>query len=225
MPIKSNLVIKRIFDILISASGLLVLFPLFIFIGISILIDDYGPVFFKHKRIGRGGKPFYMYKFRTMRALENKEDGLFGPGDFNSVTKLGKFLRRTKINEIPQLINVLKGEMSLVGPRPEVEKWVAIYPERWSKVLTVRPGITDKASIFYWNEEYILEGSGDQERTYREIILPKKLDIYEDYVENCSLSNDIRLILATASIFLFRNGNSRIKLETKHSYSDIVSPV
>jgi lipopolysaccharide/colanic/teichoic acid biosynthesis glycosyltransferase len=202
---KHSLILKRLFDLAVSFSGLLILFPVFIILGVIIVVDDRGPVFFKQKRIGRGGAPFYMYKFRTIRVSEPLKDGLFGPGNLSDVTRFGKFLRRTKLNEFPQLINVMKGEMSIVGPRPEVERWVAVYPERWARVLRVKPGITDKVSVSYWNEEYELSNSDDQEKTYREIILPKKLDMYERYIENNSFSGDLRLIFETLSSFLFRN--------------------
>jgi len=216
----AKLSLKRFFDFSVSFIGLLVLIPLFIVLGFAIKLNDKGPVFFRQKRVGRGGIVFYIYKFRTMRIFESTDDGLFRPENSFGVTPFGIFLRRTKLNELPQLVNVLKGEMSLVGPRPEVEKWVAVYPERWAKVLRVKPGITDKASIVYWNEEYILAGSADPEITYKDVVLPKKLDLYEDYVDNHSFSNDMRLIFTTLSVFLFRNNYSVNKSETEQIYLD-----
>jgi lipopolysaccharide/colanic/teichoic acid biosynthesis glycosyltransferase len=207
------MVAKRLFDFSVSAASLLVLIPAFIIIGLIIKLKDKGPVFFIQKRVGQGGSVFKMYKFRTMSTIVPAEEGLFGPANLSSVTRFGKFLRRTKLNELPQLINVFKGVMSIVGPRPEVEKWVTVYPDRWAHVLQVKPGITDKASIGFWNEEYVLAHSEDPEKTYKDIILPLKLDIYEDYVENHSFSNDLKLIFATLSVFLFRNNFLKINLE------------
>lgn len=222
MASKSYIVVKRLFDFSVSAFGLLVLIPVFIIIGLIIKLKDKGPIFFIQKRVRQGGSTFNMYKFRTMSVIVPVEEGLFGPGNLSSVTPFGKFLRRTKLNELPQLINVLKGEMSIVGPRPEVEKWVAVYPERWARVLQVKPGITDRASVGFWNEEYILSRSEDPEKTYKEIILPLKLDIYEDYVENCSFLNDLKLVFSTLSVFLFRNNFLKIKSEGKdHSLEKI----
>jgi lipopolysaccharide/colanic/teichoic acid biosynthesis glycosyltransferase len=213
---------KRVFDIVISITSLVILTPFFLIISIFIKIVDNEPVFFRQKRIGRGGIPFYIFKFSTMRVPESSEEGLFGPGNSSNVTQLGSFLRRTKINELPQLINVLKGDMSVVGPRPEVEKWVAIYPERWAKVLRVKPGMTDNASLVYWNEEYLLNSSGDPEKAYRDIILPHKLDFYENYVETNSFSNDLKIIIATILAFWFKNNFLEIKLNGKYPSLDKV---
>ena len=175
---------KRIFDFVVALFGLIILVPLFFVIGFLIKFDDKGPVFFKQKRVGKGGKLFMLYKFRSMRVPAFSEQGSFEPGNISRITSIGKFLRRTKLDELPQLFNVLKGEMSFVGPRPEVEKWVAVCPERWERVLSVKPGITDNSSIVYRSEELLLSDSEDPEKTYKEIILPKKLDFYEEYIEN-----------------------------------------
>jgi lipopolysaccharide/colanic/teichoic acid biosynthesis glycosyltransferase len=188
---------KRLFDFIIAFVGLVLLFPFFIVIGILIKIDNKGPVFFKQKRVGRGGLLFVLYKFRTMKVLEGTKDGLFEPGNISRITSFGRFLRRSKLDELPQLFNVLLGNMSLVGPRPEVEKWVAVYPERWGKVFSVKPGMTDKASILYRNEESILVGSENPEKMYEETILPQKLELYEDYVANNSFFGDLKLIFKT----------------------------
>jgi lipopolysaccharide/colanic/teichoic acid biosynthesis glycosyltransferase len=196
--------IKRVFDCLVSFISLILLLPLFVTIGLAIKISDNGPVFFRQKRVGRGGIPFYIYKFRSMKVYEGARDGLFEPGNLSRITPVGKFLRRIKLDELPQLINVLSGEMSIVGPRPEVEKWVAVYHERWIGVLKVKPGITDKASITYWNEESFLAGSVDPEKIYKDVILPRKLDFYEDYVRENSFSYDLKLIFSTISYILFK---------------------
>jgi lipopolysaccharide/colanic/teichoic acid biosynthesis glycosyltransferase len=188
---------KRLFDFIIAILGLFILSPFFLVIGLIIKLDDNGPVFFSQKRVGKSGKLFGLYKFRSMRVFEKAKDGLFEPGNVLRITPVGKFLRKTKLDELPQLYNVLKGEMSLVGPRPEVEKWVLVYPERWKLVLSILPGITDNASIEFRNEESILSTSDDPEKTYREIILPKKLDLYEYYVHNHSFIGDMKLIVRT----------------------------
>jgi lipopolysaccharide/colanic/teichoic acid biosynthesis glycosyltransferase len=214
-----NLRVKRFFDFLISFNGLLVLTPFFIVIGLAIKLYDKGPVFFRQKRMGRGGIPFYVFKFRTMHDLESSSEGSFEPGNVSRVTSLGKFLRNTKLNELPQLINVLIGDMSIVGPRPEVEKWVAVYSDRWEKVLKVKPGITDKASIVFMNEESILSESYDPEVFYEEVILPRKLDLYEEYVQNNSFSGDIRLILSTLSCLIRKKKLVKASLLAKNSES------
>jgi lipopolysaccharide/colanic/teichoic acid biosynthesis glycosyltransferase len=194
---------KRLFDFTTALVGLVLLFPLLMVICFLIKITQKGPIFFKQKRVGRGGKIFVLYKFRSMKVLESAKEGFFEPGNISRITSLGKLLRKTKLDELPQLINVLKGEMSLVGPRPEVEKWVAVYPERWENVFSVKPGMTDKASIIYRNEESILKGSENPEKTYEETILPRKLEIYEDYVENNSFFGDLKLIFKTLFAILF----------------------
>lgn len=194
---------KRLFDFMIALLGLVLLFPLFLVVSFLIKINDRGPVFFNQKRVGRGGKLFLLYKFRSMKVLESAKEGIFEPGNISRITPFGKYLRKTKIDELPQLFNVLIGDMSLVGPRPEVEKWVTVYPDRWRKVFSVKPGMTDKASIVYWNEESILVGSENPEKTYEETILPKKLELYEDYVANNSFFGDLKLIFKTLFCFFF----------------------
>lgn len=188
---------KRLFDFTVSLIGLILLSPFFLIIGVCIKLDSFGPVFFKQKRVGQLGKLFVLYKFRSMSVDEYAAEGLFEPGNNIRVTGIGRFLRKTKIDELPQLINVLKGEMSIVGPRPEVEKWVSAFPERWKKVHSVKPGITDNASILFRNEEALLADSKDPEKTYKESILPKKLELYEQYVVNQSLVGDVKLIFKT----------------------------
>jgi lipopolysaccharide/colanic/teichoic acid biosynthesis glycosyltransferase len=195
---------KRIFDIALSFVALLLLIPLFIIISILIKLNDAGPVFFRHRRVGKDGKLFMLYKFRSMRVLKSAAEGSFEPGETSRITPIGKFLRSTKLDELPQLINVLVGDMSLVGPRPEVEKWVAVYPDRWKRILTVRPGITDNSSIVYRREESLLAESEDPEKTYREEILPRKLDLYEDYIIHHSFYKDLKLIYKTLLSVIFK---------------------
>ncbi len=188
---------KRMLDIIFSMLGLMVFFPLMVIVSVMIVLNDCGPVFFCQKRIGKGGKPFVLYKFRSMKVLDSAKNGTFEPGDHSRITSIGKFIRKTKIDELPQLINVLIGDMSVVGPRPEVEKWVKEYPERWKKIHTVRPGITDNASILFRDEEMLLSASENPELMYKETILPRKLKLYEEYIDNHTIQNDIRIIFRT----------------------------
>lgn len=195
---------KRLFDLITSFIGLLILLPFFLFIGLAIKTNDRGPVFFKQRRTGRDSRYFLLYKFRTMKKAPLQVEGSFNPGDRSRITPIGNFLRKSKLDELPQLINVLKGEMSIVGPRPESPEWVAVYPERWEKVLSLRPGITDNSSILFRDEESLLSQSEDPEKTYREVILPKKLDLYEQYVDNHSFSGDIIVIFRTLVSVIFK---------------------
>lgn len=182
---------------------MLLLLPVFLVITGVLLTGSSGSPFFMQIRMGKGRKPFRIVKFRTMRAAAGDAAGRFDLGDSRRITRVGHLLRRTKLDELPQLWNVARGDMSLVGPRPEVERWTLIYQARWDKVLTIRPGITDPASIHFRNEEQLLRKSDDPERLYREVILPSKLDLYEQYIEGRSLIGDI-LILARTILVLFR---------------------
>lgn len=193
---------KRLFDIFCSFFGLLVLSPLFIVVGLLILLDDGGPIFFKQERVGKDGKIFKLYKFRSMRNSAPNNNKNFEPGDSSRITSIGRFIRKTKIDELPQMINVLKGDMSFVGPRPEVPEWTKVYKERWEKVHRIRPGITDNASIEFRNEEYLLAQSPDPEATYLEEILPRKLTLYEEYVQDHNIAKDILLIIRSLNIML-----------------------
>jgi lipopolysaccharide/colanic/teichoic acid biosynthesis glycosyltransferase len=189
---------KRLFDVIVAALGLLLLSPLLIAIALWIKFDSPGPVFFRQERVGRGGVLFRIHKFRSMRA----DAPLAGPqltvGADPRITRAGQLLRRTKLDELPQLIDVLAGSMSLVGPRPEVPRYVALYPAALrDKVLSVRPGITDPASIEYRDESALLARATDPERVYIEQIMPAKLRCAASYVDRMSLANDVRLIGAT----------------------------
>lgn len=188
---------KRIFDLAFSSLGLLLLSLPFFLIALLIKLKMPGPVFFIHYRIGKNAQPFRLIKFRTMKVGSGKLSGSFDAGDTSRITSLGKILRKTKLDELPQLFNVLKGDMSLVGPRPEVKKWTEVYPEKWEIVHRVKPGITDNASIIFRNEEEILSSSNNPEETYRNEILPKKLDLYINYVNKHSFFGDIVIILKT----------------------------
>ena len=196
--------LKRLFDIFISFTCLVLLSPVLVIIALLIKLRMPGPVLFVHKRVGHNGTIFRLYKFRSMSALKKGvSDDCFNPGDTSRVTPLGRILRKTKLDELPQLINVLKGEMSIIGPRPEVKKWTEVYAEKWEIVLSVKPGITDNASIEFRNEEELLSQSPDPEKTYRNLILPRKLDLYIDYVNNQTIRGDIKIILHTIKAVIF----------------------
>jgi lipopolysaccharide/colanic/teichoic acid biosynthesis glycosyltransferase len=193
---------KRAFDILFSLTGLVIMLPVMIFITLIIFIDDRKPIFFRQERIGLNLQPFTLYKFRSMKIKKGSSSGSFDAGDRSRVTRVGKVLRKTKLDELPQLFNVLKGDMSIVGPRPEVKQYVEAYPERWSIVCRVKPGITDNASIEFRNEEEILTKSQKPHRTYLEEILPRKLNSYEHYVNFHSFLGDLKIIIKTICVIL-----------------------
>lgn len=191
---------KRVFDLLSSILGLIILSPLFIFISIWVKTSSKGPIFFVQKRVGKDFKEFNLYKFRSMVADAPKKGLQITSGDDPRITKVGKFIRKTKIDELPQLINVIKGEMSLVGPRPEVKKYVDIKKDEYKKVLSVHPGITDLAAIEFRDEEKILEGFKDKEKAYINEVLPQKIALYNKYIDNISFTSDIKIILQTLKV-------------------------
>lgn len=188
---------KRIFDIASSAIGLIALSPLFLILAVWIKIDSPGPVFYRQQRVGKGNRDFYLYKFRSMKVGSDRQGLITVGGRDARVTRSGYFIRKYKLDEFPQLINVLKGDMSIVGPRPEVRKYVEMYDAEQLAVLNVRPGITDPASIRYRNENELLGEAADPERYYREVIMPDKLRINLEYINNASFRKDIKLIFAT----------------------------
>lgn len=188
---------KRVFDIAAAGTGLLLLAPLFAFLAVLIKLDSPGAVFFRQERMGRGFRPFHIYKFRTMVAGAPASGREITVGDDPRITRLGRVLRKTKIDELPQLINVLKGEMSLVGPRPEVRKYVELFAKDYEAILRIRPGITDIASLKYQNEADLLAASADPEREYIERVLPDKMRLAEYYARRASLSFDIKLMART----------------------------
>lgn len=188
---------KRLFDIFFSSFGLLVLLPLFAVVAILLKLSSPGPILCVQKRIGRWLKPFALYKFRSQVDSATKKGALITAGDDQRVTKIGRFLRKTKIDELPQLINVLKGEMSLVGPRPEVRRYVSKYRKDYKEILKIRPGITDIASLTYKNEEALLKDKKDPEKYYIHVILPEKIKLSKEYVRKASLIYDLKLILLT----------------------------
>ncbi|SHK32618.1 Sugar transferase involved in LPS biosynthesis (colanic, teichoic acid) [Anaerobranca californiensis DSM 14826] len=194
---KMQLILKRVFDIIFSLLGLTVLLPIFLVISIVIKVDSKGPVFFRQVRVGKNGKEFRILKFRTMVVDADKKGMQITVGKDSRITKSGYVLRKFKLDELPQLINVLFGDMSFVGPRPEVPKYVALYDENQKSVLKVKPGITDIASIEYRDENTLLGESDNPEKTYIEEVMPTKLKLNMEYIRNISIVNDVKLIFKT----------------------------
>jgi lipopolysaccharide/colanic/teichoic acid biosynthesis glycosyltransferase len=189
--------LKRLTDILFSFFGIVILSPLFLYISIRIMIDSKGGVCYRQIRVGRGNKDFLLFKFRTMYVNSDSKGLLTVGSRDNRITRYGHFLRKYKLDELPQLFNVLIGDMSLVGPRPEVRKYVDMYNEEQLKVLSIKPGITDYASIKYSNESELLGKANDPEKVYINEIMPEKLRLNLYYIEHQSFSTDIKIILDT----------------------------
>ena len=188
---------KRAFDFLFSLFILVLFFPIGLLISILILFSSPGGIFYMQERIGRRGFPFKLYKFRSMR-IDADQSGKLTVGMKDSrITPVGIFIRKYKLDEFPQFINVLKGEMSIIGPRPEVREFVTLYTDAQKKVLEVKPGITDYASIEYFNENELLAASDDPKKTYIEDIMPHKLKINQKYLANPTLSHDLKIIFKT----------------------------
>ena len=188
---------KRLMDWLITLALLPVALPLMAAIALWVRLDSPGPVLFRQERVGRGGRLFRIHKFRTMRLHDGSGPQITASGDAR-ITRAGRWLRRSKLDELPQLIDVLAGDMSLVGPRPEVPRYMALYPdEARRRILSVRPGITDRAAIGFRDEERLLAASDNPERTYVEQIMPIKQRLYLDYVAHHSIGGDLRILLAT----------------------------
>ena len=188
--------LKRIFDITLSLFGLIILVPFMLIIAILIKIDSKGSVFFKQIRVTKNGKEFKIFKYRTMRVGSDKYSQIT-VGKDGRITKIGSFLRKYKLDEIPQLINVLIGDMSLVGPRPEVPKYVALYTDEQKEILKVRAGITDYASIEFSDENDLLASEEEPEKAYIEKIMPKKIELNKKYLSEVSILTDIKIILLT----------------------------
>lgn len=194
--------LKRLFDVIASGLGLLALSPLFAFIALWIKYDSKGPVFYRQIRVGKNNKDFRLFKFRSMRPHSDRL-GLITIGHRDPrVTRSGYYIRKYKLDEFPQLINVFLGDMSLVGPRPEVRKYVDMYSPEQMRVLDVRPGITSPASIRYRNENDILAAADDPDKTYVEVVMPDKIKIDLEYVDKAGLLTDIRLILSTFNVII-----------------------
>ena len=199
---RPQLAAKRAMDVLISGAALCVLWPVFLLIALAIVIDDPGPVFYRQVRVGRGGKEFRIFKFRSMIADADRKGLQITVGRDSRITRVGTLLRKTKLDELAQLINVFLGQMSFVGPRPEVPRYVALYTPYQRQVLLVRPGITDYASIAYRNENDLLAGADDPERMYIEEIMPAKLELNMRYLHEISPLCDVKLIFKTIAVVL-----------------------
>lgn len=188
---------KRVFDVMVSVSALLVLAPLMLIVAVFVQLSSPGPIIFRQERFGRGMRPFTIYKFRTMVNDAASNGGAITCGDDPRITQVGHFLRAAKIDELPQLINVLRGEMSLVGPRPEVRRYVEMFQADFYEILAVRPGITDLASIAYRNESELLGQAIDPQADYINRILPDKIRLAKEYLRKSSLLYDVHLIVKT----------------------------
>ena len=188
---------KRLFDIVCSFFGLVFLSWLFVFVALWVGLSSKGGVFYRQRRVGRCNRDFTIYKFRSMRVNSDRQGLLTIGGRDGRITKAGVFIRKYKLDELPQLFNVLRGDMSFVGPRPEMRKYVELYTEEQKKVLTVRPGITSLSSIKYRNENEILSRSDNPEQYYIDVIMQDKLAIELDYLEQRSLLTDIKVIFQT----------------------------
>ncbi len=188
---------KRLFDILSSLTGILLLMPFFILIILLIVSTSPGPVFYLQERVGKNGKSFKLFKFRTMFVGADKKGLLTVGGKDPRITPIGYYLRKYKLDELPQLLNVLLGSMSMVGPRPEVKKYVDLYTEEQKRILLVKPGITDYASIEYFNENELLGKSTDPEDTYIKQVMPAKLELNKKYIEQAGIITDFKIIIKT----------------------------
>ena len=196
--------LKRLFDIIFSLLGLILVSPLFLFIGILIKRESPGPAFYRGKRVGKNGKEFRIFKFRSMVVDAERLGGPSTSADDPRLLKIGKILRRHQLDELPQLINILKGEMSFVGPRPEVPFEVETYDEETKKIiLSIKPGLTDLATLENIHEEEILKGSKDPHQAYRELIKPQKLKLAKEYVKNQSFWLDLKIIFKTLKSAIF----------------------
>ncbi|EOU1487135.1 sugar transferase [Clostridium perfringens] len=189
---------KRTFDLFFSLIGIIITIPILILVSIMIKLTSKGTIIFKQERVGKNKKIFYIYKFRTMTDCDDRaSDRQVTVINDQRITRIGRILRKYKIDELPQLYNVLKGDMSFVGPRPEVKKYVKFYEEEYDEILKIKPGITDLASIEYIDENTIISKYSDPEKVYIEEVLPKKLMLNKRYIEEMSIKNDILLILKT----------------------------
>jgi lipopolysaccharide/colanic/teichoic acid biosynthesis glycosyltransferase len=189
--------IKRAFDFSVAAVALVLLSPLLLAVGLLVKLTSRGPVLFKQERIGKDFRPFVIYKFRTMVADAPRKGGVITFGEDLRITRLGRLLRRTKIDELPQLLNVLKGDMSFVGPRPEVRPYVELFRADYQAILTVRPGITDLASLRYRDEAALLAQAPDPEEEYTRRVLPDKIRLAKEYLARSSFFFDLTVILRT----------------------------
>jgi len=188
---------KRLLDLVGGVGGLILISPVFVVVAGLVWIGDRGPVFYRQVRVGRFGREFKIWKFRTMRVGADQMGPAVTKGGDNRITLVGRLLRKTKIDEIPQLLNVVAGEMSFVGPRPEVPRYVGLYSEAQRRVLDLKPGITDLASLRFRNEEELLARAEEFERFYREVCIPRKIELNLEYAAKASVWNDTKLIVKT----------------------------
>ncbi len=202
---------KRLFDIVFSLFGLIFIFPILLFLVVLIKWEDGGPVLYRGVRVGRFGNLFRIFKFRTMVMDAEKIGGSSTADDDPRITGVGKYIRKYKLDELPQLINVLKGEMSFVGPRPQVQWAVELYSDEEKKILCIRPGITDYASIKFRNENEILKGSTNPDKDYLEKIAPEKLRLSLEYVNSMSFWLDIKLIFITLRTIVQKKNEEKSK--------------
>lgn len=199
--------LRRALDVVASTAGLIVLLPFTLLTALAVAVDSPGPVLFRQRRVGLNGREFEILKFRTMRVDAEAVGGQLTVGTDPRVTRVGRFLRASKFDEIPQLFNVLRGDMSLVGPRPEVPRYVALYSPEQRQVLSVRPGITDPASIAYRSESQLMANAADPERLYIEELMPRKLDLNLEYLKRRTVGSDIGVVLQTIVAVLARRGS------------------
>jgi lipopolysaccharide/colanic/teichoic acid biosynthesis glycosyltransferase len=200
---------KRGFDIVASFTTLVLMLPLMALIALLIKLDSEGPVFFRQERIGKQFRSFWIYKFRTMRKPSMEKGRQITIGNDPRITRIGRMLRRTKLDELPQLINIVKGEMSFVGPRPEVPRYVQLYQQEYQEILTVRPGLTDLASLKYRDEAALLARAANPEEEYITRVLPDKIRLSKDYIRRSSFLYDLGLIGKTISaVFVVRASSS-----------------
>jgi lipopolysaccharide/colanic/teichoic acid biosynthesis glycosyltransferase len=213
-PSAATLAFKRVLDLIGATVGLLMLSPIFLGIAVAIKLDSPGPVFFRQGRVGRGGRPFSIFKFRSMVARASQFDRALTVRADSRITRIGAFFRRTKLDELPQLINVFAGDMSLVGPRPEVPEFLNFYTsEQRALILSLRPGMTDYASIIFRDESSLLDGQDDPVEIYQREIMPIKFAYYERYSRDVGCINDLRLIFATVSLLVFKRVPTRFGIE------------
>jgi lipopolysaccharide/colanic/teichoic acid biosynthesis glycosyltransferase len=201
---------KRAFDLVFASLGCLLLLPLLLLLAAAIMVGSPGPVFYRGKRIGLAGKPFRIFKFRTMIVDAEQKGGSSTSDSDSRITNVGRWMRKYKFDELPQLFNVILGEMSFVGPRPEVEYYVNMYTQDEKAILTVRPGITDWASIWNSDEGAVLAASPDPDKAYLELIRPEKIRLQLKYVHSRSFATDLRILLETAKVLLHRDRLSAV---------------
>lgn len=208
---------KRVIDILAAGFGLLLLMPLLAIVGLAIKLDSRGPVFFRQVRVGRGGEAFRIFKFRTMCVGAERLGAKLTVSDDPRVTRVGRFIRRTKLDELPQLINVLIGEMSLVGPRPESPEYIAFYTdEQRVRILSIRPGVTDFASILLRDESSLFPPGRDPVEIYRRQVIPLKWRCYDRYFREMGIITDLRIILATVSLLVAGHSPAWLGIDYDH---------